>query len=166
LTDLAVQHHVAPATQNQAFSDLLFLYNEVLQPPLDRPINARRAKQPANLPTVLTWDEVQAVLRAMTDGHQMMAKLLYGSGVRVMECVRLRVKDSDFSYQPITVRNGTGAKDRVTMLANRLIAPLQEQLQRVKLIHAQDLRAGYGHVDLPDAVERTYPHASREWIWQ
>lgn len=166
LTDLAVQQHVAASTQNQALSALLFLYTEVLQQPLDRPINAVRAKQSAHLPTVLTWDEAHAVLNAMTGMHQVMAKLLYGSGLRLMECVRLRVKDVDFSYQHITVRDGKGAKDRVTMLSDRLITPLQEHLQRVKLIHEQDLRAGYGHVYLPDALERKYPNAHRAWIWQ
>ena len=166
LTDLAVQQHVAASTQNQALSALLFLYTEVLQQPLDRPINAVRAKQPAHLPTVLTWEEAHAVLNAMTGMQQVMAKVLYGSGLRLMECVRLRVKDIDFAYQQITVRDGKGAKDRVTMLSDSLIAPLQEHLQRVKLIHAQDLRAGYGHVYLPFALERKYPNANRAWAWQ
>lgn len=166
LPDLAVQQHVAASTQNQALSPLLFLYTEVLHQPLDRPINAVRAKQPAHLPTVLTRDEAHAVLNALTGMHQIMAKLLYGSGLRLMECVRLRVKDVDFAYQQITVRDGKGARDRVTMLSDSLVAPLQEHLQRVKLIHEQDLRAGYGHVSMPYALERKYPNASREWIWQ
>ncbi len=106
------------------------------------------------------------MLNAMTGMQQVMTKVLYGSGLRLMECVRLRVKDVDFAYQQITVRDGKGAKDRVTMLSDRLIAPLQEQIERAKLIHAQDLRAGYGHVYLPYALERKYPSASHEWIWQ
>jgi integrase len=129
LTHLAVQQRVAAFTQNQA---LLFLYTEVLYQPLDRPINAVRAQQPAHLPTVLTRDEAHAVLNALTGMHQIMAKLLYGSGLRLMECVRLRVKDLIFAYQQITVRNGNGSKDRVTMLSDSLVAPLQEHLQRVK----------------------------------
>ena len=166
LTDLAVQQHVAASTQNQALSALLFLYTEVLQQPLAGPINAVRAKQPQRLPTVLTREEVRRVLDALAGVHQLMAKLLYGSGLRLMECVRLRVKDVDFTQRQIVVRDGKGAKDRVTMLPDSLIAPLQEHLRRVQLTHAQDLRTGHGHVYLPNALERKYPNANREWIWQ
>jgi integron integrase len=166
LTDLAVTQHVAASTQNQALSALLFLYNEVLQQPLQGPVQAIRAKQPSRLPTVLTRDEVAQVLDALHGVHQLMARLLYGSGLRLMECVRLRVKDLDFAQRQILVRDGKGAKDRVTMLPERLMVPLHDHLRRVRLIHDQDLRAGYGQVWLPDAFDRKSPEAGREWIWQ
>jgi integron integrase len=166
LTDLAVRQGVAASTQNQALSALLFLYAEVLQQPLDGPVQAERAKQPTRLPTVLTRDEVGRVLDALSGMHRLMAQLLYGSGLRLMECVRLRVKDLDFAQHQILVRDGKGGKDRVTMLPERLITPLQEHLRHVQLLHAQDLREGYGAVYLPYALERKAPNASREWIWQ
>jgi integron integrase len=166
LTHLAVEQQVAASTQNQALSALLFLYTEVLAQPLDGPIEAVRAKQPQRLPTVLTRDEVTRVLDALTGVHQLMAKLLYGSGLRLMECVRLRVKDVDFAQRQIIVRSGKGGKDRVTPLAERLVIPLQDQLRRAELLHAQDVRAGYGEVFLPAAFERKAVKGSREWIWQ
>lgn len=166
LTDLAVTQHVAASTQNQALSALLFLYNEVLQQPLEGPIEAVRAKQPQRLPTVLTRDEAARVLDALRGVHHLMASLLYGSGLRLMECVRLRVKDLDFAQRQVLVRDGKGAKDRVTMLPDRLLIPLQDHLRHVRLIHDQDLREGYGAVWLPDAFERKSPEASRDWLWQ
>ena len=166
LTYLAVHQNVAASTQNQALSALLFLYAEVLQQPLEGPIQTVRAKQPARLPTVLTRDEVTRVLDAMNGVHRLMAQLLYGSGLRLMECVRLRVKDLDFGQHQVIVRDGKGGKDRVTPLPERLITPLQEQLRRVQLLHERDLREGYGAVFLPDAFERKSGHASRDWIWQ
>lgn len=166
LTDLATQQHVAASTQNQALSALLFLYAEVLQQPLGEPIKAARAQQPRRLPTVLTRAEAQGVLDALDGLHQLMAKLLYGSGLRLMECVRLRVKDVDFARRQICVRQGKGAKDRVTMLPNSMIMPLQEHLRRVKLSYEQDRQAGSAGVYLPDALERKYPDANQEWIWQ
>jgi integron integrase len=166
LTDLAVQQHVAASTQNQALSALLFLYAEVLQQPLEGPIHSVRAKQSHQLPTVLTRDEVVRVLDALSGVHQLMAKLLYGSGLRLMECVRLRVKDVDFAQRQIVVRGGKGGKDRLTPLSERLIVPLQEHLRRVQLLHTQDLREGYGEVVLPAAFERKSASAGREWIWQ
>jgi integron integrase len=165
LTDLAVEQRVAASTQNQALSALLFLYTEVLLRPLDE-VHAVRAKQPQRLPTVMTRAEARSVLDAMVGVHQLMAKLLYGSGIRLMECVRLRVKDVDFALRQVVVRSGKGDKDRVTPLPDSLVAPLQEHLRRVKLTHAQDLRDGYGEVYLPYALERKYPSANREWIWQ
>ncbi len=165
LTHLAVDEHVAASTQNQALSALLFLYREVLHQDIGL-VDAVRAKKPRRLPTVLTKDEVQQVLMHLTGTHQLMAKLLYGSGLRLMECVRLRVKDVDFAQQQIIVREGKGMKDRVTMLPTSLIEPLQEQIQRAKRIHEADLQKGYGAVYLPFALERKYPHAHREWIWQ
>jgi integron integrase len=165
LTHLAVNEHVAASTQNQAFSALLFLYREVLHKDLGS-IDALRAKKPKHLPTVLTKEEVRKVIANLSGTHRLMAGLLYGSGLRLMECVRLRVKDLDFNYHTITVRDGKGAEDRVTMLPQALIAPLQEHLQYVKNLHQADLAKGYGAVYLPDALERKYPNASREWIWQ
>src|SRR5262245_46158835 len=166
LTDLAVQQQVAASTQNQALSALLFLYAEVLHQPLADPLHSVRAKQPQRLPTVLTREEVTRVLDAMTGVHQLMAKLLYGSGLRLMECVRLRIKDVDFAQQQLIVRDGKGGKDRVTPLPDRLVAPLQDHLRRAQLLHTRDLREGDGEVFLPYAFERKAAHASREWIWQ
>ena len=166
LTDLAVVQQVAASTQNQALSALLFLYSEVLAQPLAGRVAAARAKQPERLPTVMTRDEVVRVLDALTGVQQLMAKLLYGSGLRLMECVRLRVKDVDFAQRQVMVRDGKGGKDRVTPLSERLLAPLQEHLHRVALLHTRDLRDGYGTVFLPDAFARKSASASRDWIWQ
>ena len=149
LTHLAIERRVAASTQNQALSALLFLYREVLQIDLDLPLRAVRAKRPRRLPTVLTRDEALRVIACLSGTHQLMAKLLYGSGLRLMECVRLRVKDLDFDQHLIVVRDGKGMKDRVTILPDSLITPLQEHLQRVRMIHQQDLKDGYGSVYLP-----------------
>ena len=162
LSYLAVERHVAAATQNQALSAILFLYREVLHIDLDLPLGTVRAKKPKRLPTVLTREEVQKVIAFMTGLHQLVAEILYGSGLRVTECVRLRVKDLDFKYRLILVRDGKGEKDRVTMLPERLVQPLQIHLRRVKLIHKHDLSNGHGSVFLPFALDRKYPHASRE----
>ena len=166
LNDLAVNQLVAASTQNQAYSALLFLYEAVLCQPLERPIQALRAKQPERLPTVLTPEEVRHVLSHLSGVYVLMAQILYGSGLRLMECVRLRVKDLDFAQRQIIVRTGKGAKDRVTMLPDSVRALLQEHLRHVKSVHEQDLQAGYGQVYLPYALERKYPNASREWGWQ
>ncbi|MBI4550936.1 MAG: integron integrase [Candidatus Latescibacteria bacterium] len=166
LTHLAVDQHVAASTQNQALSALLFLYREVLQLDEDWIIEAIRAKQPHRLPVVLTKAEVFTIITAMSGMHQLMAKLLYGCGMRLMECVRLRVKDVDFAQHQIVIRAAKGMKDRVTVLPDSLILPLQERLNHVKLMHDRDLALGYGHVYLPFALERKYPHASQEWGWQ
>lgn len=166
LTDLAVRQHVAASTQNQALSALIFLYAEVLEQPLKAPLSAVRAKQPQRLPTVLTRAEVRRVLGGLTGVHQVMAQLLYGSGLRLMECVRLRVKDLDFAQRQVTVHDGKGAKDRRTMLPERLVAPLQAQLLRTQLLHQQDCRNGGGAVYLPDAFARKSPNAAQQWIWQ
>jgi len=165
LTHLAVKENVAASTQNQALSALLFLYQEVLHRDLG-PVDALRAKKPKRLPTVLTKDEVYQVIRHLSGIHQLMAKLLYGSGLRLMECLRLRVQDLEFERRAIIVRDGKGAQDRVTMLPDSLIVPLQEHLQGVKRLHEQDLARGYGAVYLPNALARKYPNAEREWGWQ
>jgi len=166
LTHLAVQGNVAASTQNQVFSALLFLYREVLQLDLAGPIDALRAKKPARLPTVLTKEEVRLVLYHLTGVHALIAKLLYGSGMRILECLRLRVQDVDFGQHLILVREAKGDSARRTMLPESLVAPLQEHLQGVKLLHDQDLHNGLGSVYLPYALARKYPNAAREWRWQ
>ncbi|MFP4346518.1 MAG: integron integrase [Anaerolineales bacterium] len=167
LTYLAVERDVAASTQNQALYALLFLYREVLRKELDeQTIDAVRAKKPRRLPTVLTHDEVRRVLGLLSGTQRLMAKLLYGSGLRLMECLSLRVKDVDFAQTQIVVRDGKGAKDRITLLPESLVPFLQEHLQHVRYLHDDDLRRGYGKVPLPDALARKYSHADREWIWQ
>ena len=166
LTHLAVAGNVAASTQNQAKSALLFLYREVLETELPWLDNVERARAPKRLPVVLTRDEVHAVLSRLSGTHWLIASLLYGAGLRIMEGLRLRVKDVEFSRKEILVRDGKGFKDRVTMLPAALAAPLAEQLKRVKALHEQDLAAGRGAVYLPYALERKYPNASRDWAWQ
>lgn len=166
LTHLAVEGNVAAATQNQAKSALLFLYREVLQDELPWLDNVEKAKAPKRLPVVLTRDEVAALLVRLTGTHWLIANLLYGSGLRVMEGLRLRVKDIDFAGRQILVRDGKGFKDRVTMLPAALCTPLKEHLLKVKALHDADLAAGHGAVCLPYALARKYPNAEREWAWQ
>ena len=167
LVHLAVDKHVAASTQTQAFSALLFLYREVLQQELDPlDLEAIRARKPRRLPTVLTKTEVQAVLRQMSGTQRLVAQLLYGSGLRLLEGLRLRVKDLDFARGEIVVREGKGNQDRVTMLPTSLAEPLRIHLLQVQQLHARDLERGYGCVYLPDALERKYPNACREWGWQ
>jgi len=165
LTHLAVEKNVAASTQNQAFSALLFLYKTVLHQDLG-PIDAMRAKKPKRLPSVLTKEEIHRVFDHMSGTHLLIAKLIYGSGLRLMECLRLRVKDLDFSQHQILVRDGKGEKDRVTMLPESLLSPLRDHLRIVKQTHEQDLAKGHGAVHLPYALGRKYPNAEREWIWQ
>lgn len=133
---------------------------------LDLSTDSVRAKKPKHLPTVLTKEETLQIINHLSGIYQVMAKLLYGSGLRLMECLRLRVKDLDFAQHQIMVRQAKGMQDRVTMLPNSLIPLLQEHLQHVKRLHEQDLAQGYGAVYLPDALERKYPNANREWAWQ
>ncbi|SMB21986.1 Integrase/recombinase [Sterolibacterium denitrificans] len=166
LTHLAVEGRVAAATQNQALSALLFLYREVLEIDLPWLDNVVRAKRPARLPVVLTRNEVTALLGRMEGTHGLMARLLYGTGMRLMECVRLRVQDVDFERAEILVRDGKGAKDRVTMLPQTLIPALREHVQRRRLLYEDDLARGMAAVYLPDALERKYPNAATEWPWQ
>jgi integron integrase len=166
LTDLALTHHVAASTQNQALSALLFLYKVVLHQDIGWVEDVVRAKKPKRLPVVLTRAEVKAVLQHLTGASWLMTSLLYGAGLRLMECLRLRVKDVDFAYHQITVRNGKGAQDRITMLPESAHAPLQQHFHDVQLLHARDLEEGYGSVYLPYALERKYPHASQDWVWQ
>jgi integron integrase len=166
LSHLAVAGHVAASTQSQALSALLFLYQQVLKQDMGWLDNVVRAKQPHRVPVVLTQDEVKAVLAHLSGTTWIMATLLYGAGLRLLECLRLRVKDVDFTYNHIVVRDGKGRKDRVTMLPQQVKAPLQQHLHDVQQLHVQDVQAGAGHVYLPYALERKYPNASREWVWQ
>jgi integron integrase len=166
LSHLAVDLKVSAATQNQAFNALLFLYKEVLKKELDDSINAIRAKKPRRLPTVMTKDETMKVIGAIPADHQLMVKLIYGSGLRLMECLRLRVKDIDFENNQILVRDAKGMKDRITVLPDTLKPSLRGHLERVKIVHQNDVAKGYGRVYLPYALERKYPNASLEWGWQ
>lgn len=166
LTHLAMELNVAPSTQNQAFNALLFLYNKVLEMDLYENIDAPRAKKPSRLPTVMTKAETFQVIDAMGGIEQLVVQILYGCGLRIIECLRLRIKDIDFAMNQIVVRNGKGAKDRVTVLPEKLVAPLQGQLNFVKNLHANDLKKGYGSVYLPHALARKYKNADRDWGWQ
>ena len=166
LNHLAVNERVSASTQNQAFSAILFLYKNILNKPPSTPINALRAKTSLRLPTILSQTETQALLNALSGSHQLIARLLYGSGLRLMEGLRLRVKDVDFEQHQIIVRAGKGDKDRVTVLPDTLQQPLQQHLQGVKALHQKDLASGHGAVYLPYALERKYPNANREWGWQ
>ena len=166
LSHLAVDGKVAAATQNQALSALLFLYREVLGVTLPWLDNVTRAKRPQRLPVVLTREEVREVLSRMRGVYALMAGLLYGTGMRLMECVRLRVKDVEFAQRQIVVRDGKGAKDRVTMLPQTLADSLQAHLRQRRGLFEDDLRAGKAAVYLPDALARKYPSAATEWAWQ
>ena len=165
ITHLAAERTVAASTQNQALSAILFLYREVLHKEIE-PLLHTSAKRPERLPTVLTHDEALRVINHLAGTHKLMAQILYGSGLRLMECVRLRVKDIDFEYKTITVRDGKGEKDRITPLPDSIIPSLQRQIERVRLLHDEDLVAGCGEVHLPYALEKKYPNASSELIWQ
>jgi len=166
LTHLAMDLHVSPSTQNQAMNALVFLYKHVLKQPLDKEIDAERAPRRLKIPVVLTREEVSQVIALMSGVHQLVVKLLYGSGLRIIECLRLRVQDIDVAMKSIMVRDGKGAKDRVTTFPTSLITALQEHLTRVKMIHEQDLEAGHGEVYMPHALARKYPHAAKDWRWQ
>lgn len=166
LTYLAVKRKVAASTQNQALSSILFLYRHVLKKELGWLDNVERAKRPARLPVVFTKEEVKQILLRLDGTKWIMASLLYGAGLRLMDCLRLRVKDLDFEYNQIVVREAKGQKDRVTMLPISLKEPLERHLGKVKAIHEADLKAGFGRVYLPFALNRKYPNANREWGWQ
>ena len=166
LSYLAVEKNVAASTQNQAFSALLFLYQQVLDRKLDFIDNVQRVTRPAKLPVVFTPAEARAVLEQLRGEHQLMAELLYGAGLRLMECVRLRVKDIDFGYGQITVRDGKGLRQRVTTLPTKVRRRLQLHLAHVRALHQRDLANGGGRVYLPFALERKYRSANRSWPWQ
>jgi integron integrase len=165
LSDLAVNGQVAAATQNQAFNSILFLYREVLDQAIEG-VSAVRADRPVRVPVVLTKEEVRQVILAMSGVTQLVVKLLYGSGLRLLEALRLRVQDVDLGMKQVTVRDGKGAKDRYTTLAEALIPVLREHLEAVRVRHQEDLKNGHGGVYLPGALDRKYPNAAREWRWQ
>lgn len=166
LNHLAAERRVAASTQNQALSSLLFLYKEVLGHELGWLDGLQRPTRPPRLPTVLTRPEAERLLAQLVGTRWLLASFLYGAGLRVIECLRLRVKDVDLAYRQILIRDGKGEKDRVTMLPEILVAPLRAHLERVRLLHARDLHEGYGDVHLPYALARKYPRAGREWCWQ
>ena len=166
LTHLAVDGNVSASTQNQALSALLFLYREVLGMELPWLDHVVRAKKPQRLPTVLNREEVSLVLERMEGTYSLMAHLLYGTGMRLMECCRLRVKDVDFRQREILIRDGKGGKDRVTLLPETLIKPLQEYLVKRRRLYEDDLSKAMAEVYLPDALARKYPNAAHEWAWQ
>ena len=166
LTDLAVRGAVSSSTQNQALAALLFLYRDVLGHQLTWTDDVVRAKRPKRLPVVLTREEVRAVLASLSGVHRVMAELLYGSGLRLTECLELRIKDIDFSGNQIVVRGGKGARDRVTMLPRRVQPRLRAHVARVRLLHDRDCAAGRGAAPLPTALARKYPTQERELAWQ
>ena len=163
---LATERNVAAATQNQALAALLFLYKAVLERDLPWFDGLVRAKRPVRLPVVLSEAEVRKLLEQLDGVPWMMASLLYGAGLRLQECLMLRVKDVDFAYRQILVRDGKGAKDRVTMLPESVVQPLQAHLGKVRALHRRDIAEGYGEVWLPHALSRKYPRAGYEWGWQ
>jgi len=167
LEHLVINRNVSSSTQSQALNALIFFYKHVLQCETDDIGVFRHAKKPRRLPVVLSRTQVQSLFNCMEQAdRQLMAKLLYGCGMRLMECVRLRVLDIDFDYQHIIVRNSKGGKDRVVPLPSILIVPLQSQIRSVRAVHDQDLQNGFGEVFLPDALARKYPNAPKEFRWQ
>jgi integron integrase len=166
LTHLAVVNNVAASTQNQALSALLFLYKVVLDRELEKPIDALRARRSRYLPTVLTPEEVRVIIGQLSGEYKLLIQILYGSGLRLNEGLGLRVKDIDFGHKQIAVRDAKGNESRVTMLPEAIIEPLQAHLQQVRIRHQRDLNDGYGSVYLPFALNRKYPNAERQWLWQ
>ena len=166
LNHLVSERNVSASTQNQALCAIVFLYRRVLKRNLDWIDNINWSKRPKKLPVVFTKDEVKKVL-TMIDGQQwLMASLLYGAGLRLMECIRLRIQDIDFGYHQLVVRNGKGEKDRVTLLPDQLYEHLNKQVDKVRILHQLDLEKGFGRVHLPNALERKYPNAASEFRWQ
>lgn len=166
VTDLAVKRKVSASTQNQALAALIFFYKHVLHREVEDLGSVVRARKPKRLPVVLTQEEVVDVLAELDGDKRLMAALMYGAGLRLMECLRLRVQDIDMSAGEIMVRDGKGGKDRVTLLPESCRGPLQEQLEHARRIHKQDRADGWGRVVLPDALGRKYPNAPLEWKWQ
>jgi integrase len=166
LTYFAVERNVSASTQNQAKSALLFLYKMVLGVDLPWLDNVEQAKTPKRLPTVLIKNEVQALLSRLSGTHWLVVSLLYSTGMRILEVLRLRVKDIDFERKEILIRDAKGFKDRVTMLPISLVEPLKTHLNRVKQLHQNDLNDGFGAVYMPQALGLKFPYAARDWIWQ
>ena len=166
LQHLAVQRNVSESTQNQALNALVYFYDKALKQPLGDIGSFVRAKRPRRQPVVLTRVEVAKVFEHMTGRQKLMASLLYGTGMRLMDCIRLRVKDIDFGYRQIVIRDGKGKKDRVVPLPERLAGELEIHLEEVRRLHQDDLDKGFGEVYLPGALDRKYPNAAKEWGWQ
>jgi integron integrase len=166
LSALATQHHVSSSTQNQALAALLFLYRVVLDRKVPWLDDVVRAKRPGRLPVVLSREEVAIVLAALDDERRLAATLLYGARLRLLECLRLRVKDVDFAREQLTVRGGKGDRDRATVLPRACHAPLRRHLERIRVQHERDVRQGAGWMELPSAFARKSPAAGRKWVWQ
>jgi len=166
LSHLAIARHVAASTQNQALNAILFLYRDVLKQDLPWLNEVQRAKKPQRLPVVLTRNEVRSLLAQLEGTTWLMAALIYGGGLRLLECLRLRIKDLDFDYRQLLIRDAKGQKDRVTLLPQNLIEPLRSHLIRVRALHERDLQEGFGWVHLPFSLAEKYPTAEREWCWQ
>ena len=166
INHLAVNEKVSSSTQNQALCAIVFLYKHVLKKDLEYFGELIWAKKPKRIPVVFTREEVRAILGNLQGIHWIMAMLLYGSGLRLRECLQLRIKDLDFGYNQITIRDAKGGKDRIVPFPQKLKEPLKFHLEKVKKLHEKDLKDGFGSVYLPDALEQKYPHASREWGWQ
>ena len=166
LSSLASEGHMSASTQNQALSAILFLYRDVIKKQLNWMDDIIRARRPKRIPVVMTREEAESMLARLYGVHWLMASLMFGAGLRLLECARLRVKDIDFERNEIRVRDGKGRKDRVTMLPARAKPPLLAQLDRIRAQHERDLQRGWGSVALPGALSRKYPNAPREWAWQ
>lgn len=166
LTDLAVNQNVSKSTQNQAMNALVFLYKKVIKMPLDGEINSIRAAEKKHIPVVMTREETAKVISLMLGTPQLVAKLMYGSGLRISEAIRLRVQDIDYKMKIITVRSGKGEKDRITTFPESILPFLQNHLSKVKITHETDISKGFGEVYLPHALARKYPNATRQWGWQ
>ena len=166
LTHLAVKESVSASTQNQALSALLFLYRHAIRREIGDLGEVIRARKPTRLPVVITRDDVKSVLANLSGDKCLMASLMYGAGLRLMECLRLRAQDIDFSRNEILVRDGKGAKDRITMLPESLKTRMQDHLQKVRVTHERDLADGWGRVQMPNALDRKYPNAAKDWRWQ
>ena len=166
LTHLAVKENVAASTQNQALCAIVFLYKHVLKIELGDFGELVWAKKPKKEPVVFTKNETDRILDQLSGNYWLMAMLLYGSGLRLIECLRLRIKDIDFFYKQVTIRDGKGQKDRISMLAEKIIEPLKQQIEKVKKLHQKDIKNGYGSVYIPFALERKYPNVSKEFGWQ
>jgi site-specific recombinase XerD len=166
LSHIPLRERVSASTQNQAFNALLYLFRNVLQKNLSDLSDTVRARRKRRLPVVLTREEVNRLFSFLEGPYLLMAQLLYGSGLRLLECIRLRVKDIDFASNLLIVRSGKGEKDRATILPDKIKESLESHLQRIKRMHDQDLAKGYEGTTLPDALEKKYPNANKEWAWQ
>ena len=166
LTHIVVVNNVSASTQNQALNAILFMYKEIFDRKLNKIKGFKRSTKKIKIPTVLSQNEIDEFFTNISGNYKVMAGLMYGSGLRLMECVRLRVKDIDFNYNQIIVKDGKGNKDRITLLPNKYKEALQIQLKKVKAIHKQDLADGFGKVYLPNALDKKFPNAGKEWSWQ